>query len=125
MHHLWQVAQPYFDPQHLPLPPFRLRVALAAGQMLSYGGNARFHLDAAAIAEYKEAFGTERAQFSKHYRSLIRQATAAAVALTAQKSDGSTDDGDGSTGAAAFREAAGCQEGGSIRVQDSRKRKRQ
>lgn len=52
--------------------------------MLSYGGNARFHLSASAIAQYKEAFNTERALFSKHYRSLVRQATSAAVALAAE-----------------------------------------
>jgi len=40
--HKFKVAEPYFDPTHLPLPPFRTRVALVAGQMLCYGGNDRF-----------------------------------------------------------------------------------
>ena len=56
-----KVAEPFFDPaEALPLPPFRLRVALAAGQMLVYGGNGRFVLSVEAIAEYTAAFRAER-----------------------------------------------------------------
>ena len=77
------MAAPYFDPSHLPIPSFRLRVALASAQMLSYGGNGRFELNTDAISKYTEAFKMEKQQFSKHYRSLVRQATAAAHELVA------------------------------------------
>ena len=82
-----QVAAPYFDPSHLPIPPFRLRVALASAQMLSYGGNGRFELNTDAISKYTEAFKMEKQQFSKHYRSLVPQATAAAHELVDAESN--------------------------------------
>jgi hypothetical protein len=49
--HSFKVAEPYFDPVvNLPLPPFELRVSLAAAQMLCYAGNGRFSLVSLSIS---------------------------------------------------------------------------
>ena len=83
--HTFKVAEPYFDSSYLPLPPFGLRVALAAAQMLCYAGNGRFSLAASAIQEYRVAFKQQRTNFKKQYRTTVKQATRAAMALSRQR----------------------------------------
>ena len=85
--HKFKVAEPYFDSSYLPLPPFSLRVGLAAAQMLCYAGNGRFSLEAPAIREYKLAFKQQRTNFRKQYRNTVKQATRAAMALCRQKAE--------------------------------------
>ena len=85
--HKFKVAEPYFDPSHLPLPPFGLRVGLAAAQMLCYAGNGRFSLETSAIREYKLAFKQQRSRFKKQYRTTVKQAASAAMALNRQTTE--------------------------------------
>lgn len=85
--HKFKVAEPYFDPSYLPLPPFSLRVGLAAAQMLCYAGNGRFSLELSAIREYKLAFKQQRTNFKKQYRTTVKQATRAAMALCRQTAE--------------------------------------
>jgi hypothetical protein len=62
-------------------------VALAAAQMLCYGGNDRFAVSSEAISTYRAVFRTERRRFSKQYRQTVKQATASARKLVEGRHD--------------------------------------
>jgi hypothetical protein len=62
-------------------------VALAAAQMLCYGGNDRFAVSSEAISTYRAVFRTERRRFSKQYRQTVKQATASARKLVQGRRD--------------------------------------
>ena len=85
--HSFRVAEPYFDPGLLPLPPHSVRVALASAQMLCYAGNGRFNLSGAECKAYRQAFRAQRAQFNKQYRSTVRQAFRSASELAKKRGD--------------------------------------
>jgi hypothetical protein len=65
-------------------PSLQIRVALAAGQMLCYGGNGRFVLAVDEIKAFAKAFSKERKLFSKAYRRKVRAASAAAAAAAVE-----------------------------------------
>lgn len=72
-----------------------MRVALAAAQMLCYGGNSRFKLTEEAVKEYKAAHRKEERSFYKQYNETVRQAC---KALAFIRDDGSGNAGNGSGG---------------------------
>eukprot|EP01046_Picozoa_sp_COSAG06_P024771 COSAG06_NODE_2039_length_7765_cov_3.914427_11_plen_159_part_00 len=74
--HSFKVAEPYFDPVvNLPLPPFELRVSLAAAQMLCYAGNGRFSLVSLSISLHIGIIRLILILSSQHQRSVLMLST--------------------------------------------------
>jgi hypothetical protein len=73
--------KPYFSRAHLPFPPLRLRLALAAAQMLAY--HERFPPTAAALALNKALVDAAADELESTYRaSVAREFVAATKALS-------------------------------------------
>lgn len=60
---------PYFDREHLPLPPIHLRLALVSAQMLTY--YQRFPPSASLLSLYKCAVDTASADLEPQYRRKV------------------------------------------------------
>lgn len=62
--------KPYFSRKYLPLPPFDLRVALAAGQSIKY--NNRFRFDINVLSLFHRIFNFKSSEFDETYTLGVR-----------------------------------------------------
>lgn len=84
--------EPYFSREkHLPFPPLRLRVALAAGQMLIY--HERFNFSGKLLKLFFELFEKESASFSHKYSQQVQFEFISATTATTQANSDEDDAG--------------------------------
>jgi hypothetical protein len=69
--------KPYLNVEHLPLPPFELRVALACAQMIIY--YQRFQCDAKQLFMFKSCFEAHEVHFEENYKRKVRFEYASAI----------------------------------------------
>eukprot|EP00943_MAST-04B_sp_MAST-4B-sp1_P002845 g2845.t1 len=62
--------KPYFSRKYLPLPPFQLRVALAAGQAIKYNNRFQFHINTLSL--FHRVLNLKSSEFDETYMLSVR-----------------------------------------------------